>query len=619
MAYKAAVKNLHSLAKQGQRAEFLTLVTNTDILNNKSSFLSPNEVSILVYSFASLRLYEDHYWKNLETLLLDKKEKMNSQDFATCIWGFSKSRLSNRSHTWRFLEEGAVMNFRNFSARELATVSYAFAHVNTNSSELWDGLKQSTVKKLKQMNATDLTLTSWAFSKARITDEEFWKLIEKRMFLEIEYLKPGSLATIIYAFAKIQKGSPALWSLFENAIHKKVRSMDSRASANCLWSLSKMNRGDPKLWGQFVVQLKEGLLTYDIIDAVNSVWVLHKAQKIDQELKQVILRYFDSDKTVNKMYHQDVMNLAWVLYNQHVYEHGVWDKLARRLKVLSNSVDHFYFKSYKCFFNCNNSYWDSFGEKMGNQEITRFSEILKKNNSNLIKDLSNIVDMTYYCTHMKLGSRVFWENLSGCLRKSSGYAKDLDLLTLAKFSFLAAKKFPDDPAFWSWEDHLWGNEPLQGELVQNTRAATIMLWSYLTTQRPENILKLLEKNYKNMRFGEEETSNLAIVIKLMRNKNFNPELPINTIIKEMVSKLDRESKKKLIQGVFDDMFNNYLGREYTLEQFYIGFLEELQEKVKSYEANGHHHAHKKVFTRNSEEDFCDKEDDHETFYKNAHL
>ena len=623
MAYKVAVKNLHSLAKLGQKHEFITLVKNTDILNNKSSFLAPNEVSILVYSFACLRLFDDYYWKNLESLLLDKKEKMNSQDFATCIWGFSKSHLPNLSHTWRYLEEGAVMNLRNFSARELATVSYAFAHVNSSSTDLWDGLKQATLKKLKQMNSTDLTLTSWAFSKAKITDEEFWKAIEKRMFLEIEYVKPGSLATIVYAFAKIQKGSPALWSLFENAIYKKVPNLDSRALANCIWSLSKMHRGDPKLWNQFVVQLKEGFFSFDIIDAVNSVWVLNKVQRIDKELRQKIVQYFDTDKTVNRMYHQDIMNLAWVLYNQHVYEQSLWDKLVRRLKFLSNNVDHFYFKSYKCFFNFNSTYWDSFGEKMGNKEIERFQELWKKNSSNLIKDFSNIVDMAYYCTHMKLGSRGFWENLSSCLKQTKELAKSLDLLTLAKFSFIASKKFPEDKSFWSWESHLWGNASMEGDLMQNTKATIIMLWSYLTIQKPESILNVLENNYKTMSFGEEEISNLAIAIKLMNNKSFSDDLPINTIIKEMVHKLDRNEKNQLIQGVFDDLFNNYLGRKYILEVFYTDFLKGLQEKIENYDGtvkNDHQHHNRKHMARNSEEEyFSDKEDDHETFFKNAHL
>jgi len=589
MASKNTIQLLLDISRSGNKTGFLKLLNHSSILTMSPDYVIPKDVALLIISFATIKMTDEHHWRILENYFHLKKDEMNSHDLANCVWGFAKSPRPIQAQTWRSLELGVNHNLQSFNPKELSNICYAFAIKDNSSRNMWEQLKTATMRQINYLSAMDLPGIIWAFSKANVDDNNFWNMLEKKIIMEIKNFPHDSLGSVMYSLARQQKGSDALWNLFETIVQNNVGQFEDKSLMNIMWSLNKMGKGKDRLWEDISGKIRTNLANCNVSIAVNSLCALSKNSCINGELKQIIEESFNSDEKIQQMTYGSLINFSKLMYSEKINQPEVWDKLAMRLRQLIHEPLYYNFKVHIYFVVINPAYWNFVCEESFLVYFDRVAKIPSKNREKAIgmDAFLDVIDASFFCLYQKIGSYVFWKELSRFLQ----YKKDLlslRPLAVAKYMLIVSRRLFSINALQSrWltcEEEIAARPDLMDKFIADPKSCTVLLQACFSAERLQKILTAFEKRYKDIAYTDKELTDFLTKLAFERKDLSQEEKVLRKLARRNLIKHSYEEKIEIMRGVCEDWFNRYLNRDYTLNPTYINFIETtFQKKVSSEE------------------------------------
>jgi len=573
MAAKNTAQLLFDISKAGNKTHFLSFVKHSSILTMSPDYALPRDISLLIISFATIKITDEFYWKTLETYFHFKKEDMNAHDIANCVWGFAKSPKPLQNSTWKSLETEVNKNILQFTAKELSNICYSFAAQENFAPILWDRLKFATIRQINEMVGYDIPSLIWSFSKANILDDKLWTLFEKKVILEIKNITPDILGSVMYGFAKQSKGSEQLWNLFENVTQNRITEFESRTIMNVICSFNKMGRGKESFWQDIINKLQNDLKNFPVAIAINSICALGREPHKKLNLQKLIEDSFNSDERIQQMTYGNIVNLVKLLMTEKITKHEMWDKLAMRLRTQIPEVSFFNLRIYSYFMAVNPAYWNfvceesilAYFDKIGKGNIKPKEEI------HLLSNIEEIIDISWLCLYNKVGSYFYWKELTRFLQSKNFKIEDIAPSSVSKFMQLVARRLLDSDQLQSkwltFEDELYRNPLLFNRFANDPKAMTILLQACFSVNKQEKMLERFEKVYASLTYKPKELADF--IFKAKTEKSSFKECRIHKFItKSEFMGLEPEKQIELFKGVCESWFNNYLGKQYPLPPFY---------------------------------------------------
>ena len=589
------MKQILDLSKSGNKQDFLKIIDTSDLFSQPIEkidydFLMCRDVAQLMHSFANLKVYEPKYWVYLQALFLNKNQSMNIIDFANCAWAFSKYSQVVHPEIWIQLEKGVLKHVYRLNPRELSTFAYSFAFKGIVSPNFWEKLKDCCFGHIHRMTTFDLTMAIWAFSKMNIRDRNLWNMLEFKLLNTVSSFNTNQICTTVYSLAKINEGRHETWFLLENWVINNIQKLSPRNIASIIWSFAKVQKGRPNFWDLLNNQVFDKMLDFDnLIDLVNSMWGLDHMNKLDENFFLKFEDYiYRKDVREKKINDQDLFNLSWILYNNKFHNGKIWAYLVRNFKKFLNKYEidnNFVFKSHKCFYNFNRNIWESNGNYYYKLHLQRILISLNENGIIKNQDLLNIIEMTYYAIHMRLGDAEFWNLVNDVLKSMKRpLIKNINTKLLIKMLFVVANRLPN--YLLEFEKNFIEDPKLfLEEAKKEQEFMLILLWSHLLAKKQGKIFLLIENIYKTIPITKEYMKKLFITFLSCKNdfKDYS-KLYLADIVNEYVDKLQKDTYVQVKNEIFEEIFSIVHNKTSTAtnSRQFIKFVEaELKEGIKT--------------------------------------
>lgn len=556
-------QTLYDLSRQGNKRTFLRLLKESSILQMSPEYTLPKDVCLLITSFAVLRLNEPRYWSILEHSFHLKKDEMNARDFAGCTWGFSKSPFPVHQKTWDSLEHGINQNLFEFTAKELVHVCFSLNQSKRN----WEQLKQAILRQINFMTAQDISSMTMSISRAGINDEKIWAIFEKKVFLEIKNLSMDNVAYLMNSFAKVQRGSNELWELFENTVTARQAEVDPKSISFVCQALKKVGRQELGFWSGLTNQIGGMLKESDFQNVMSLISSIGPFME-KKDFKELVENHFNNDEVIASMHYPALAALAKTLFLERIQNSALWDRIACRMRHVLKETTVFQIRVYSFFIAMNPVYWNFICET----SVLLFIDTANRDPKPLtVQTYCDLVDLTFFCTQLKLGSMMFWKEVGRFLQDRQFDVSELNPLIIAKLMHIISRKLSTNQSMqsrWlSYEKEIFSSAATEAEYIENLKVLLVLIPAFFDADRPIKLLKTIEHRYEEFVLTPKEVA--LFIMKFLSPKKETKEM--KAFIKQEIGKLDFEIQKEIFNGILENWFNVHLNRKYPPNKHYQEF------------------------------------------------
>merc|ERR1712113_17479 len=229
----------------------------------KSSCFSSTELCILLWSFATLSIYNKNFLKYLTIELNTYERIVNLKTYciSNIIWAYGKlindtipkyqPALRIESLLFNMLAQ-AQKTLQHFRPKELVKLIYAVAVLNHVDSTLFMGLAKKINLCIKYFSTSELVLLIWSFGKVKYSHQPLLKNLTKELIIRIKYskqcpLKPVDIANLLKGFARLSYMPGELMPLLIRKSLRSIRLYHQQEMSNLMFACAKLDYIDYSL------------------------------------------------------------------------------------------------------------------------------------------------------------------------------------------------------------------------------------------------------------------------------------------------------------------------------------------------------------------------------------
>ena len=185
-------------------------------------------------------LDDQDLWSALGQASSSVANKMNPQDVANSVDGFSKVPFLRDGSMWDGLVEATIKTSPEMKGRGLRSCIVAFDAMDFKEPRLWKALAPQLRKFLREFSRGDLLSVLRAYSEAKVPDPALWEALANVLGQSgLSRLPDTSLERLIIGLSEAEGGGPKLWvTLSWEAVRR--RTLTDYAVKTCLRALERI-------------------------------------------------------------------------------------------------------------------------------------------------------------------------------------------------------------------------------------------------------------------------------------------------------------------------------------------------------------------------------------------
>eukprot|EP00927_Polykrikos_kofoidii_P028628 TRINITY_DN24951_c0_g1_i1.p1 TRINITY_DN24951_c0_g1~~TRINITY_DN24951_c0_g1_i1.p1 ORF type:complete len:1007 (+),score=138.54 TRINITY_DN24951_c0_g1_i1:36-3056(+) len=207
------------------------------------------DLSMLIWSFASVFVGDEAMFRGIASATLALPEDIGAQSLSNIVWAFAKSRTEDSRITSTVCRR-AISVVDSFAEFDVSNMSWALAQLDAVDYELFDRLAAHTVTTgiWKRLSATFLSQLAWAFAVARFCHAALFDVIAEAISRHVTVFDGQHVAMVAWAFAAVGAHVPkAVSDMADFARGGKLWGFECDGMCALLWSLTRLRWRDSEL------------------------------------------------------------------------------------------------------------------------------------------------------------------------------------------------------------------------------------------------------------------------------------------------------------------------------------------------------------------------------------
>jgi len=219
-------------------------------------------VSIICWSFATLRLCDESLFEHAVKLPVSRWQELKPFELSNVLWALTKTGTPCKGMFKELAPQLLRRDLRDFSSQCISTICWAFGSATLNHPALFDLCGQEVLRSCSSLTPQGFSNILWAFARVQQQDAALFQQLGDICAepARIWTFKPQELSNTAWAFATVRLAHPRLFGGIAEVVLYRSDRLAPQNVANVIWAFSKCESSHcislfPQLLGLVVPQL----------------------------------------------------------------------------------------------------------------------------------------------------------------------------------------------------------------------------------------------------------------------------------------------------------------------------------------------------------------------------